>query len=102
MPAKQPKPYGYKWQQARKGWLRKHPLCADHLKRGAYVQATVVDHIVPHKGDNGLFWDTDNWQSLCEDCHNIHKQTLEKSGRELGCDLAGIPVDKNHHWNRKG
>jgi 5-methylcytosine-specific restriction enzyme A len=92
--------YGYKWQQAREGYLRKHPLCTDHMKRGQYVQATVVDHIIPHRGDMQLFWDKDNWQSLCEPCHNIHKQRLEKSGKELGCDLSGIPVDKHHHWNQ--
>ena len=33
--------------------------------------ATVVDHIMPHKGDNTLFWDRDNWQSLCKRFHNI-------------------------------
>ncbi|WP_233882799.1 HNH endonuclease [Brevibacillus laterosporus] len=32
--------------------------------------ATVVDHIVPHKGDKTLFWDRKNWQPLCEQCHN--------------------------------
>ncbi|MFA6204553.1 MAG: HNH endonuclease [Gallionella sp.] len=92
--------YGYKWQQARAGYLRSHPLCADHLKRGQYVQATVVDHIQPHRNDQQLFWDKNNWQSLCEACHNIHKQMIEKSGKEAGCDLAGIPTDKHHHWNQ--
>jgi 5-methylcytosine-specific restriction enzyme A len=92
--------YGYKWQQARDGYLRSHPFCADHLKRGQYIQATVVDHIIPHRGDQKLFWDKTNWQALCELCHNSHKQRLEKSGKELGCDLAGIPADKHHHWNK--
>ncbi len=79
----------------------KHPLCADHARRGAVVQATVVDHIIPHRGDMTLFWDSSNWQGLCEDCHNIHKQRLEKTGKTLGCDLSGIPDDPSHHWRRR-
>ena len=31
---------------------------------------TVVDHIVPHRGDARLFWDEDNWQPLCKSCHD--------------------------------
>lgn len=33
------------------------------------VLATVVDHKRPHRGDLQLFWDRNNWQGLCEDCH---------------------------------
>jgi 5-methylcytosine-specific restriction enzyme A len=93
--------YGYKWQQAREGYLRNHPLCVDHMRRGRVVQATVVDHIEPHRGDMVLFWNKDNWQSLCADCHNIHKQRLEKSGRVQGCDVLGVPDDPNHHWHQR-
>ncbi|MGN8738508.1 HNH endonuclease signature motif containing protein [Bilifractor sp. HCP3S3_D3] len=32
--------------------------------------ATVVDHIVPHRGDPKLFWDRSNWQALCKRCHD--------------------------------
>ncbi|WP_396957026.1 HNH endonuclease [Nitrosomonas sp.] len=92
--------YGYRWQKAREGYLRKHPLCADHERRGRIVAATVVDHIIPHRGDSKLFWDSNNWQSLCKHCHDSHKQRLEKSGVDAGCDLSGIPLDSNHHWNR--
>lgn len=93
--------YGYRWQKAREGYLRKHPLCADHGRRGQIVAATVVDHVIPHRGDSKLFWDSGNWQSLCKHCHDSHKQRLEKSGIDAGCDLSGIPLDSNHHWNRK-
>lgn len=91
--------YGSRWQKARQGYLSSHPLCEDHKKRGHIVVATVVDHIVPHKGDMELFWDRGNWQSLCKQCHDSHKQRLEKSGRETGCDLSGLPLDPRHHWS---
>ena len=52
--------YGYKWQQARAGYLRKHPLCVECQSRGRTVAATVVDHKVPHRGDMTVFWDKAN------------------------------------------
>ena len=35
-----------------------------------YTKATVVDYIVPHRGDQKLFWDKSNWQPLCKACHD--------------------------------
>ena len=94
--------YGYRWQKARAGFLRKHPLCRMHQARGQVVPATVVDHIKPHRGDRKLFWDSSNWQSLCKQCHDSHKQRLEKSGVITGCDESGQPIDPHHHWNTRG
>jgi 5-methylcytosine-specific restriction enzyme A len=93
--------YNYKWQQARAGYLKKHPLCVHHEKMGRVVAATVVDHKIPHKGDMTLFWDSKNWQSLCKTCHDSWKQRLEKSGKVAGCDQKGMPIDPNHHWNKQ-
>lgn len=39
--------------------------------------ATLVDHIVPHRGDKTLFRDPENWQSLCDECHNKIKKVIE-------------------------
>jgi 5-methylcytosine-specific restriction protein A len=36
----------------------------------------VVDHIVPHRGREQLFWDESNWQALCKPCHD------KKTGEE--------------------
>lgn len=92
--------YGNRWQKARAGFLRIHPLCRMCQAIGRSTAATVVDHIVPHRGDNALFWDKTNWQPLCKPCHDRHKQRIEKSGTESGCGIDGVPIDKNHHWNR--
>lgn len=94
--------YGSRWQKARATFLQQHPLCRNHESRGLVVAATVVDHIVPHRGDQKLFWDTSNWQALCKQCHDSDKQRLEKSGTVAGCDLSGIPIDPNHHWLSAG
>jgi 5-methylcytosine-specific restriction endonuclease McrA len=88
--------YNYKWQKARDAYKRINTLCVRCSKPVA-----VVDHIIPHRGDPILFWDINNWASLCLNCHNSWKQRLEKSGREAGCTKDGIPIDSNHHWNNK-
>ena len=62
--------YDAKWRRARKRFLRSHPLCANCLSQGVLTPATVVDHIVPHRGDRALFWDENNWQPLCKSCHD--------------------------------
>lgn len=36
------------------------------------------DHIEPHRGDEALFWDRRNLQTLCVPCHDSRKQALEK------------------------
>lgn len=90
--------YNSRWQKAREGHLRSHPLCVDHLSRGMTVAATVVDHKVPHRGDSALFWDRDNWQSLCKPCHDGWKQRQERGGVAASCDLAGLPTDPRHPW----
>ena len=68
--------YGSRWQKESRFFLQVHPLCCMCQKEGRYVKATVVDHIVPHRGDEKLFWDQSNWQPLCKKHHD------QKTGRE--------------------
>lgn len=67
--------YNYKWTQQRTKYLRNNPLCVRCAEKDLITIATVVDHIVPHKGDMDLFWDESNWQSLCKRCHDIKTAT---------------------------
>lgn len=69
-PSARERGYTTQWDKARKGFLAKHPLCVECGAKGATKVATVVDHIVPHRGDKVLFWGRDNWQPLCNRCHN--------------------------------
>ena len=43
--------------------------------------ATVVDHVIPHRGNPDLFWDPENLQPLCAYHHDSHKQR-EELGQE--------------------
>lgn len=69
---------------------------------GRVSKAEVVDHKQPHKGAHKLFWDPKNHQPMCKQCHDRHKQRLEKSGLVVGCNANGIPIDPNHHWKKAG
>lgn len=62
--------YDSRWRKARKRFLAAHPLCEECMKNGIYTKATVVDHIIPHRGDPKLFWEESNWQALCKRCHD--------------------------------
>jgi 5-methylcytosine-specific restriction protein A len=62
--------YNSKWRRARLAFLAQHPLCLTCQARGRVVPATVVDHVVPHRGDQRLFWDEANWAAACKSCHD--------------------------------
>ena len=72
--------YNSRWQKARKRYLSdpQHMFCVRCLEEGKYIRATVVDHIIPHRGDRELFWDENNWQPLCEHHHNVKTMTEDR------------------------
>jgi len=76
--------YGHKWQQMTKAWLQSYPMCVMCLACGQIRAGAVVDHITPHKGDVSLFWDQDNWQTLCHHCHDTDKQRHERANKSAG------------------
>jgi len=96
------KPYGRQWRKARALYLSANPLCVMCKEIDRLTPSKVVDHITPHRGDMRLFWDRDNWQALCKRCHDSHKQRQEKSGKVIGCDANGFPIDPLHHWGWGG
>lgn len=65
-------------------YLQQHPLCVmcAEMRPPVVTAANVVDHVTPHRGDLELFWDANNWQSLCFAHHNGDKQRMERSGSE--------------------
>ena len=71
--------YGSRWRKARVAYLKAHPTCVECSKDERFTAATMVDHIVPHRGDARLFWDRSNWQALCAECH-CRKMAREDGG----------------------
>lgn len=72
-PSARERGYNHDWRKARVAYLAAHPYC-----RMCDSHATVVDHVIPHRGDNALFWNRANWQPLCAPCHNRIKQRQER------------------------
>lgn len=80
--------YDGRWKRARDEFLIQkaieqawpYPLCEceECREQGRRIKADTVDHIVPHKGDQQLFWDRSNWQAMHHDCHS------RKTAREDG------------------
>ena len=62
--------YDYRWRKVRQRYLNSHPFCVKCMEQGRYTLATVVDHIKPHRGDERLLWDENNFQALCKACHD--------------------------------
>ena len=55
--------------------------------QGALVPATVVDHVVPHRGDQTLFWDEANWAALVQ----AAAMTPRPRARAAGADDRRVP-----------
>lgn len=70
--------YNWAWRKYRASYLKRHPLCIECEAKDKVTAATVVDHIVPHRGNKRLFDDPNNHQPLCDRCHN------SKSAKERG------------------
>jgi 5-methylcytosine-specific restriction protein A len=62
--------YDARWQKARLCFLQENPLCVECAKEPRTTAGTIVDHIIPHRGNEKLFWDQTNWQALCKEHHD--------------------------------
>lgn len=67
------------WRKIRKVFISKNPLCKYCEQKGLIEVATVVDHIKPISlgGDKV---NEDNFQSLCESCHNKKSSNESRGG----------------------
>ena len=70
--------YDRRWRKKRRDYLKTNPLCVKCLEEGRVVAAIIVDHIISAKGNPELFWDRNNWQSLCKSHHD--KKTATEDG----------------------
>jgi 5-methylcytosine-specific restriction enzyme A len=55
-----------------------HTLCVCCEANGFIRPAAVTDHIIPARRRFDLFWDKANHQSLCKQCHDTIKRSLER------------------------
>jgi 5-methylcytosine-specific restriction endonuclease McrA len=91
-----------RWRKLRTWKLTRDPLCWYCLEIGRITAADTVDHRKAHKGNEKLFWDSDNLQSLCSTCHNAIAQEKDAKGYAVGCGVDGYPIDPGHPFNNRG
>ncbi|WP_420536203.1 HNH endonuclease signature motif containing protein [Elstera cyanobacteriorum] len=93
------KPYSSpEWKALRAAHLKHNRTCT-----ACCAPASVVDHVRAWKGNQALFLDPSNLQSLCRSCHS--KKTASQDGgfgnpteKKCGCDTSGNPLDPSHPW----
>lgn len=90
-----------RWRRMSKHQLMLCPLCVFCKRQDRVTAATVTDHIIPHKGDRSLFFDTTNLQSLCKPCHDSDKAQIERNGYTNTIGDDGWPIDINHPVNKE-
>ncbi|QEU48014.1 HNH endonuclease [Schleiferilactobacillus harbinensis] len=57
------------WEHLSYDYRLKYPMCEWCQKKGLFVSADVVDHIIPIRVDWTKRLDESNLQSLCNSCH---------------------------------
>lgn len=90
------------WRKLRALVLREQPICPECERMGQYTAANEVDHIDNDASNN----DRSNLIGLCKTHHSqktARHEHFKRTGQWLpvkGCDINGIPLDPNHHWNK--
>jgi len=69
--------YGARWDKTSTGFKHSHPLCLGCEAVGRTEATTITDHVIPHRGDMVVFWDSTKWQPSCDWHHSVVKQKLE-------------------------
>ncbi|WP_107495572.1 HNH endonuclease signature motif containing protein [Thalassobius sp. I31.1] len=74
-----------RWERIRQKFLKRYKW--ECQKTGVLLigkrhapNSPILDHIIPHRGDPGLFWDEDNLQLVSKAYHDSTKQSMERRG----------------------
>lgn len=68
-----------RWIAARLRQFALQPLCERCLRDSRVTPATVVNHRIRHRGDEVLFFDPSNHESVCKRCHDGEVQREERA-----------------------
>ena len=83
--------YDKEWRKVRYWKLINDPLCERCYPK------VIVAEVVHHKDHDQYNNLEENLESLCRDCHE--KEHGRKADK--GCDVNGMPTNKEHPWNRE-
>ncbi len=69
--------YTTRWDKAAATFRARRPWCLGCEAIGDSVPTELVDHVVPHNGNQDVFWDTALWQPCCRHHHDVVKRKLQ-------------------------
>lgn len=81
-----------RWKRIRLAQLSIEPLCRMCLITEEVTEATICDHITPHKGDLDLFYNGP-FQSLCKHHHDSAKQAIDRGSKVVTYGIDGYPIE---------
>ncbi len=85
-----------RWKTIRQITLHKDGGLCNYCKQKDIIRAAdVVDHITPHRGDPKLFYDVNNLQILCKECHDI-KTYNETNNHKSNRYPIDVRINKNN------
>ncbi len=85
--------YDGRWDKAISTYKQRHPYCLGCAAVGLRTKTDVVDHVIPHKGNQSVFWDTAAWQPACRHHHDIIKKQLETLWERGELQAAALWLD---------
>jgi 5-methylcytosine-specific restriction protein A len=85
--------YTSEWVDASTDYRTRYPYCLGCSAIGLVVESEVVDHIIPHGGDQDLMWDEGNWQPACAWHHNSIKAQLDRRYKRGELDASQLRLD---------
>ncbi len=85
---------GLRWRT-----LVRDGFCCAECRRVNLSSRMCVHHIVDHKGDEALFFDPANCQTLCLSCHDSTIKQRAIYGYSSACGPDGYPLDPAHPFN---
>lgn len=87
-----------RWKLRRAAQLKREPKCRYCAAMGKSRIATVANHVIPHRGDEYLFWHG-KLESVCKACHDARVQRAEVHGFDASPTDDGWPADPAHPFN---
>jgi len=68
-----------RWQKLRRYVIsRDYGMCQECKRRGIMTRGNIVHHIIEAREDITKFWDSNNLETICVECHN--REHPERSG----------------------
>jgi len=69
--------YDTRWTNWRNQYIKRHPLCVDHLALGIVKTAQEIHHVVKVRDCPDLQYDETNVMALCKSCHSTRTKRGE-------------------------